>query len=744
MERPRYHCKFPGCAKAFKRKDYLSRHRLNHEKTRLFSCKPCGAFFARRDLLKKHERSKSHLNVIIKKQGISIFLNTYQDKNQHNSTELYQNQESKPGTPSISSSWGLGKFKNFRHEFEESLDWLFGTDSSEGSISPANLLEAHDLTMNTINKSTETDCNQTNIHFFTVSGRLAEMLHKIKVSPECITYFSPGNLFAFLNQYWACFDSIYPIIHKFTFEMVLKSSSSSSSDIDILILISIISTGAMFSNSESHHFLFEVQSKVRISLIQELQNYQDIKQIPIQLLQCLALNDHFNLHYGTDLQHVDFQIYHPMIINLVKEKGMLIGVNDPLESKTISELDEVSYQEWIEYETVKRLALFVYIVDVQRAFFSGKEPCISLFEVQLNLPCTDCMWYSNGMEDFKIQYAKQPRDMKERNRWSSTFKDVETRYEQSQDVLKDNLIPNVHEEGSWPNFLWSIRRLMQPYSNDQIEYHVDCFSQFSRLILLHGVLSLVRDVRKNHLFDISTTNKFNSIAAKIEHSFYSWRIYLHSSIAASNSSYVSSTKLDHPSPDELNNYDISPAFWTNITMFNIGLLGLYCNFDHLIRQFKILEAATDGDEAIPSKFSVILWSTSKDGEHSFKQACTLLRIILTNRGSISVVPYLTFAVYISVIVCWIYERSSVGSNAKEELGLITNDLGVLEHRSSLYLDIAIDDTSALIRPSADNDTDRVFLLKHLIKVCSQYLGSYVNKDTCSRSYLKELDRLHEV
>ncbi|ODQ57848.1 hypothetical protein WICANDRAFT_34630, partial [Wickerhamomyces anomalus NRRL Y-366-8] len=50
-------CNFPGCAKSFKRKDYLQRHSSTHSNIRPFNCTICKCSFTRKDLLDKHTRS---------------------------------------------------------------------------------------------------------------------------------------------------------------------------------------------------------------------------------------------------------------------------------------------------------------------------------------------------------------------------------------------------------------------------------------------------------------------------------------------------------------------------------------------------------------------------------------------------------------------------------------------------------------------------------------------------------------
>lgn len=68
----KFECSFPGCGKAFKRRDYLTRHEGNHSNVRPFQCLLCQKSFARRDLLDKHFRSKSHQLELLSKDNSRV------------------------------------------------------------------------------------------------------------------------------------------------------------------------------------------------------------------------------------------------------------------------------------------------------------------------------------------------------------------------------------------------------------------------------------------------------------------------------------------------------------------------------------------------------------------------------------------------------------------------------------------------------------------------------------------------
>ncbi|KAH8657724.1 hypothetical protein BX600DRAFT_357098, partial [Xylariales sp. PMI_506] len=51
---PKVYCKYPGCTKAFRRKEHLNRHVRGHQLTRPHKCYICNRSFARKDILHRH------------------------------------------------------------------------------------------------------------------------------------------------------------------------------------------------------------------------------------------------------------------------------------------------------------------------------------------------------------------------------------------------------------------------------------------------------------------------------------------------------------------------------------------------------------------------------------------------------------------------------------------------------------------------------------------------------------------
>ncbi|GMG31565.1 unnamed protein product [Ambrosiozyma monospora] len=481
---------------------------------------------------------------------------------------------------------------------------------------------------------------------------------------------------------------------------------------------------------------------------------------------------------------------------------------------------------WIQYESRKRLAFFSYLIDAQSCFLFSKNQNISIFDIQLDLPYTDAVWYAKDPTTFVQFYMKQPRALRKRynappnggtgatkgatksgagtgtgtgtrtgmhihaasrrksisvgadtfatdgtavgtangsNACSGTvnssgkssddkgkatgsksksttasspaqqFNESHLYVISSQESTNTNNGVPIHPvkaEGVWPNFLFSLRRLMQPYNKRQTEYKYNCFSQFSRYIFLTGSVSMIRELRHIQVLDtqVVPSVRVNAFAAKIEQALFQWRAYFHLHISFTN------TGVEAGEPFEpLNDYATTPMFWSNIFMFNMGLLGLYCDLDCMMQYrkhindfgyFSSVDADSDSDSELlncynrnnnrngsntnmnnststssldltnttmgfignisPGNLSperveynntqqtrtekrMQTWCKSKNGYHSNIEACNILRMIFNNPEVLKVLPSAMFDLYLAVLVCWSYQFSCFALKDQREI-----------------------------------------------------------------------------
>lgn len=698
----KFECSFPGCGKAFKRRDYLTRHEGNHSNVRPFQCLLCQKSFARRDLLDKHFRSKSHQLELLSKDNSRVTGTFNIDLNsanqlfpptkrlkplQHDDEKSSHASDADPfDSESIENLMNCGRFSNVANAIEDSFGWLFGSATpSEVSFDPR-----EDISK-TLHANQELQIMEFGVSDDTLIKLQRFIRNETKLSDHIM---SRENVNVYLTSYWQFFGAVFPLIHRPTLDL----NAFEKYNLGIYFLLSLITLGmACLGSSQvppQHARLqsIEIQRALRGHIHHLLDTTEyNMSTISLKLVQSALLSDIFHLYYGDAQQHIKFTIHHPVIINILKQMELYVNLTEPYLDP--QDVDFIKWSNWVRYESLKRIAFFAYILDTQSSFLIGTSSSISVFDVQLELPYTDSVWMAPDAVHFAAAYRMLPRDLVARRDYANPGT-LEKRYQiNKEDVMSNgNLIPNVKSESRWPNFLWSIRRLMQPYTGGQEEYHLNCFSQFSRFVLLHGVLSLVRELRTRNVFmteSKESAKTLNTIAARIEHAFFSWREYFHHNIAVANAAALQDL------PTLLNRYDASPLFWANITLLNCGLMGLYSNFGMVVQYSKTVikslnselssvlinspgKLRFDAIETTKNKILIITWAKSKDGEYALTQSCLLLQTILSNQSIISRVPHVAYSLYLATLVCWAQQQSS------DQLVGNYEDLPPEEHRKRAF------------------------------------------------------------
>lgn len=710
----RFKCSYEGCGKSFKRADYLTRHASTHKEVRPHRCERCNISFTRRDLLLKHLKSKTHRNGPEKHQ-IFVDYKSGEPKakklktRQTSSAPISEPPPHSDDNPNVMRS---GRFSNLTNAKEDSFCWLFGEDVIDTNFLETFVAEEHvkrqsemPSPSNHHNGPTEDQQDHTTtITDETIQRMQIYLTHVVRLQDNVVLEaFSREAISSYLFNYWSDFDTIYPIIHRGTFE-----TSVNDPKLSVTFLLSILTIGmSLQKNHDMRNLSIEIQNHIRSEIYNKIDTLPiDITVMPLQLLQSLLLCNTFYMYYGDQSQQAKFRIFYPLAINLFKELRLYVDLTEP--KKEDDTFTDDYWHEWIRYETLKRLALFGYALDTQCSLFQLSTPSISLFHIQIDMPYTDSVWLAPTIEVFVDEYRKLPRDFVERaHRESDKSGYGNARYHlNTQDIVfNGNLIPNVKAEGKWPNFLWSLRRLLQPFSDYRDkEYHYDCFSQFSRFILLHGVLALVRELRTtNFVFSdlqgVVSQGKLNTVAAKIEQGLFSWRSYFQVNIAKSNE--ISTTRDSEESAELMNIYDTSPVFWANITLHHAGLLGLYCDFPMIHRYTRItLSSGTENStqqaqspgklkfnaiEITKTKLLVQTWAQSKDGEHSVVQACSLLRTVFTDEGLVPKIPHLPVVMYLAALVCWSYHRNTRPTRSHKLVTANTNNQQFMKNEAQKYI-----------------------------------------------------------
>ncbi|KAG7918206.1 hypothetical protein KL927_001663 [Ogataea polymorpha] len=607
MKNKRFECEI--CHKGFSRADYLSRHLVNHDAVKPYSCQQCSVAFARRDLREKHLKSKTHqrrIELLRAQDGISHEVNAY--------STAEKRPERSPDTYS----------------------WLFGDYDYDQSAS--SLDEPHmEPPFPDISVMSEPSLTRKDIYGESTIDMLLEMLQL----PQLRTSLSPVTVSYFADLFWTNFDANYPIIH--------KPSFGTHSHPFLIILVMVI--GMVYSKSS-----FNMDMAVRIQgrlLKLQMNMLCDSQDLNLELMQSLILTCYFCSNIGDHGLQKQMRLFHATIIGVLDVPSLTRSLREP----ELLDLDNVSsadmgerWHEWIEYESRKRLAFFAYICDSQHAYLNECHSLISIFDLQLDLPYTDAVWTASDAELFMSEYSKQPRELMPRRRQSVSM--------QTENSI--NIMPHIKEEGSWPNFLFSLRRLMQPYKDHQKEYNMNCFSQFSRLIFLQGLISITWDLRWKGLQDLGivSNKKMSALILRLQDAYNQWREYFDFQILTTNNTFLKKDDSQSTTLAYLNKYDTSPIFWNNLTQYQFGLLLLHVDtfaVYKLASQYANAVSRENPHPRINVSTKIRAWIHSPSSQLSLNNACKLLRTVFLRTGVIFSIPHLAKYVAASCLALWCYE-----------------------------------------------------------------------------------------
>lgn len=252
----------------------------------------------------------------------------------------------------------------------------------------------------------------------------------------------------------------------------------------------------------------------------------------------------------------------------------------------------------------------------------------------------------------------------------------------------------------WPSFLHSLKRLIRLSREDQKEFHLAAFSQFSCLILLHGLLSICWDMQWRGLLDMGIVSKhrMTEFKSRLETSFANWKNYFDYQLSKSNLPSISSTVMiagessprPPPTPDNfasdisqinhssshamtpahsqnffsvaspMNDYTYnSPMLCSNWAMFQLGLLALHVDTMSLrinAGSPNVLGRKIGVIDRENSRKAVHLWAQSEDGRLAAWHSVQFMRRIAENEGLLDQAVHIPWGVYLATLTIWSYER----------------------------------------------------------------------------------------
>ncbi|GME67441.1 unnamed protein product [[Candida] boidinii] len=327
-------------------------------------------------------------------------------------------------------------------------------------------------------------------------------------------FFELSSLQEFLDLYFTKVNVTYPIIHCATFDT--ESSSS-------LLLTSMIILGASYSTKLAHKVAVEIHDVLRGALFS---SEAFTSEPELWVLQSMLLIEVFGKFKAGSKQHEMSIIFHGVLINLLKKTGCL-NVHVPSYSSK-DELDpESSWRNWIQLESMKRLAIFTFNWDVQHAILFGQTPCISAFELRLQLPSEVNLWTQNNSEDW-----------------------LKFRREETEQIY----------------FLNCLKKYLN-CSND-----LPSINPLSRVVTLYGLMSISWDMNRKELTSFDSNIDSYSWKCRMSKSFDWWKQDF-------DNFYF---KISQNSRDTLNKRFLIQYLTTNSALYHVAHIALWTNINSLL------------------------------------------------------------------------------------------------------------------------------------------------------------------
>lgn len=536
---------------------------------------------------------------------------------------------------------------------------------------------------------------------------ILQMLQTVPHLSERSHMMTPDKLGSYLKLFWLHFDAVYPIIHQPTFV-------ADEAQPELLAAMMIIGMTSVQDQSV-YELAIDIHLKFR-SIIFSVMESQP--HLPLWIHQCLLLTNYFARILSRESLHEMSQIFHATNIAHIKMSGYLSSLTVP----TISldePLDENTWLQWVNYESKKRAAFFAFICDTQHATLFSHTQTISVFQINLELPSTDMCWKANDETKFFESYSQQPRQVIKRSKTDANSdncsllnkdsfpKDFKNsrRYDTTDRTTSSC---GIRGEGHWPGFNFSIRRMMSPNQESQKEYSQDCFSSFSRLILLHGLMSIWSDVQSRALVDMGIMSKrrMNEFRLRMLNAIKNWKLCfdrhfdnpqdLESVVLSRFPVYARQTDgtlltgannlSATPGPIVLNFYERSPLLCLNWALYHMSLVSLYADFPALKIFAEGLSShvnSTHNNNQIPTEDAdlgyrsaahsldqlkaqkaISIWATSDDSKHAAWYSSQFLTMVLENSDLAGQDSHILWSVFLCTLTLWAYEVTRSNANSE--------------------------------------------------------------------------------
>ncbi|KAL5340151.1 fungal-specific transcription factor domain-containing protein [Aspergillus crustosus] len=472
-----YACPEADCSRRFKRREHLSRHRLNHQPRRIHQCHVCHKDFVRLDLLQRHIKRHDRGMAYRKSGGYTTSGTPAGDRHGPSIPDVdlrgpSEISDDALGTPSraqlqtpevlidtaeqpslhVSHPLVSAPRPNDRTDLEylpffdasndatgltEDLDWLFGV----GSWDPSAGLDAFNIFNSTAELPVWSPASGTSQgSVFAVEtvnlvprDKVLAALATLPADVLSSSFFDGANLEWFMQSYWQNYNPHFSLLHKPTFSV---------QDAPPLLLVALLTLGATLSPDKEH---YRVAEEIHESLRWLIFTSQSFKApAPLWVIQALLVVQSYEKMFSSRKLHEMSHIFHYSVITLMRR-----GSCYSPEREDVGDISSVEkgWHRWVERELSCRAAYFAFVMDAQHSSIFGHSAALSLTDIHLPLPCADALWEAPTAGVWNRERARTPPA---------------------------------------PSFLPALAALLgrQPVPHT--------YSPFARFVLLHGLLCLTR------------------------------------------------------------------------------------------------------------------------------------------------------------------------------------------------------------------------------------------------------------
>ncbi|KAK5198791.1 hypothetical protein LTR99_007725 [Exophiala xenobiotica] len=242
----------------------------------------------------------------------------------------------------------------------------------------------------------------------------------------------------YLDLFFSRFNVAYPLLHQATFD---------PSETEPLLLLAVLLLGATYSEKAIHRLAVCIHDVLRAQIFQ----HTAFSSTPeLWMLQTILLVECFGKSRAGQKQHDMAHLFHGLLINLIRRSDCQT-VRQPNLGEGSGDL-ESDWRKAIDIELRKRLAFLCFLWDTQHAVLFSQSLCMSSFELRTTLPCNQSTWEASSAEEWWKYARKEPQI----------------------------------------SYLSVLKAYMNPESSSPIPQ----LNALSRLLVLHGLMSIQWDMKR--------------------------------------------------------------------------------------------------------------------------------------------------------------------------------------------------------------------------------------------------------